>query len=291
MYKKIVEVSKKVGVPVKNILEIFENLNNNPKIDNNILLKKTGIAKNALNQIKKEFEDYLMPASNFTELKSDKAKEVQQLFKIKRLPPKRNYDQFIATNKTINKRVRLLDKEADIRDKKILFLGDDDMTSVAVAMLQSANEIMVLDIDKKILKKIGRLSDEMNLNIKTQKYDARKPHNLIGKFDVVFTDPPYIPEGFNLFLSRAIDALDKSNNAARIYICYGNSDKARERFLEIQKIITDSGMMIRRVIDKFNRYDGAVSIGSASTIYILDITPKTKSLIKEDYDKPIYTNN
>lgn len=71
--------------------------------------------------------------------------------------------------------------------------------------------------------------------------------------------------------------------------CYGNSDRAKERFLPIQDALTDSGLMLRWVFDRFNRYEGAESVGSASSLYIAEITPRTKPLIRGSYDKPIYT--
>ena len=109
-----------------------------------------------------------------------------------------------------------------------------------------------------------------------------------GKFDTVFTDPPYTPEGISLFVSRAIETLDKKNQTARVYVCYGNSDRAKERFLPIQDVLTDSGLMLRWVF-RFNRYEGAESVGSASSLYIAEVTPRTKPLIRGNYDKSIYT--
>ncbi|MCS7092315.1 MAG: bis-aminopropyl spermidine synthase family protein [Patescibacteria group bacterium] len=107
----------------------------------------------------------------------------------------------------------------------------------------------------------------------------------------MFTDPLYTPKGINLFVSRAIETLDRQNQTARIYVCYGNSYRAKERFLPIQKVLTDSGLMLRWVFDRFNRYEGAESVGSASSLYIAKITPKTKPLIRGRYDKPIYTTD
>ena len=172
-------------------------------------------------------------------------------------------------------------------------MGDDDFTSVACANLHTAPVVTVLDIDKRILDKIDLISQVEELRINTDNYDARKtlsPANL-GKFDVVFTDPPYTTDGIKLFVSRAIQALDPKNHAGRIYICYGNSDRAKERFLPIYELFTASGLMVRWVFDKFNRYRGAESIGSASSLFVIDVTDKTKPLVTGNYDKPIYTNN
>ena len=132
----------------------------------------------------------------------------------------------------------------------------------------------------------------MKLKIKTIQYDLREklPQELLNSFDVVFTDPPYTTEGIKLFVSRSIQVLNEDNKAARIYFCYGNSDRAKERYLEIYRIIFESGLMIRWIFDRFNRYNGAESIGSASALFICEVTPRTHSIIKGGYkDDKLYT--
>ncbi|MCS7092314.1 MAG: bis-aminopropyl spermidine synthase family protein [Patescibacteria group bacterium] len=85
--------------------------------------------------------------------------------------PKRNYDQFTATIETTVKRVALLDFLGDVKGKRILFLGDDDFTSVAIANFKLAQEIAVIDIDGRILDNIGTISDKLNLGIKRIKQE------------------------------------------------------------------------------------------------------------------------
>lgn len=321
IYLRFLKVSKTTGVPVKKILDLFWYLLQEEAVENNKLLQKIGVSKNALNQVKKALCLYLKPSSQFTALKSEafekmkkfypknyqpeedffsfliqndvclKSKELLLKVKNKRPSPKRIYDQFTATLETIAKRVALIDFFGDIKGKRILFLGDADFTSLPVANLKSAEEVVVVEIDRGVIKAIKEVSEEFNLEIKTIECDLRKgiPTTLKGKFDTVFTDPPYTPEGIMLFISRAIESTDRTNQTARIYICYGNSDRAKERFLPIQEILVDSGLMIRWVLGKFNRYERAESIGSSSSLYVTEVTPKTKSLIKGNFNKPIYT--
>lgn len=214
-------------------------------------------------------------------------------FKKETPSPKRQFDQFTATPKTVAKRAALIDFFNDLENKNILFLGDDDFTSLACASMQESGDITVLDIDRRILKTIKRLSDKNDFGISTIHYDARNtlPENFYGKFDVIFTDPPYTPKGVSLFLSRSIDALNKKYDSSRIYLCYGTSDKSKERFLHIYKVFVDSGMFIKWVFDKFNEYKGAKSIGNTSSLYILETTPKTKPQINGDFGGNIYTHN
>lgn len=315
MQDKINELSQKLGLPVKKINDIFYYLRDGLKVDNFELIRKTGIAKNTINSVKEYFKEVFGSASTTTQVNQKLISELDSLFISNYLPdenllnltvnsdtqeffservaPLREYDQFTATPETVIKRVSLLKHFGDIDNKKLLFLGDDDFTSISVARLGKAVEIVVLDIDDRILDKIKSISDNLSLNIKTIKHDLTKvlPKEFINRFDIVFTDPPYTAEGIRLFLSRSISSLSRDNLTARIYLCYGNSDRAKERFLPIYRSIIDSGLMLRYVFDKFNRYFGAESIGSTSSMFVLDVTPKVNTIIKGDYDNPIYTND
>lgn len=323
MYSEFLEVSKQTGVPVKKVLDVFWYLSSGKAIDNNELVRMVGVSRNALNQVKKAVSIYLSPSSQETSLKEGVSEKLSTVynsdylteenlfaaltesdiyiqsiellsrFKDRRPVPKRNYDQFTATVETSAKRAALLDFLGDVRGKRVLFLGDDDFVSVATANIRSAQEVAVLDVDERILDNIGTISRELDLGIRAVRHDLRKPitARLRGKFDVVFTDPPYTPEGMRLFVSRAIEAIDRRNQAARVYVCYGNSGRAKERFLPIQEVLTGAGLMLRWVFDRFNRYEGAESIGSASSLFIAELTPQTKPLIRGNYDKPIYTND
>ncbi|MHA1829441.1 MAG: bis-aminopropyl spermidine synthase family protein [Candidatus Heimdallarchaeaceae archaeon] len=322
MRERLNQISRETGVPTKKVLDLLFVLRSGEAIENNELVQKIGVSRNALNQVKEMLTSVLEPVSKKTQLDPGRTQEVQAIFKAgykleealwavlednnyrqtvellktissKRPSPERRYDQFTATIETTARRASLLQFFGDVEDKRLLFLGDDDFTSVAVANLGGARGVTVVDIDDRILSEIEAISGSHNLGIKTMHYDARKklPTELRNKHDVVFTDPPYTPEGIKLFTSRAIESLDGTNKAARVYVCYGNSDRAKERFLPIYEVLTNSGLMTRWVFDKFNRYQGAESIGSASSLFVVEVTPRTKPTIKGDYDKPIYTND
>ena len=272
----LLELSRRLGLPVKKVMDMLWFLRLE-KIENNDLVRETGVAKNVLTQVKGGLKDLLEPASSNTALNDHGRDIVGKLFsgsydpeesmwefleensqfsevvnlligyKNLRAEPKREYDQFTATLETTARRAMLLNFFEDVKGKRILFLGDDDFTSVAVSHIGKPARACVLDIDPRILDGIKEASAGEKLDIETVKYDARKslPNELRGKFDVVFTDPPYTTEGVSLFLSRAIEALDtKGNQAARIYFCYGNSDRAKERFLPIYELVTSSGLMM-----------------------------------------------
>lgn len=315
-YNSLLTASKETGLPMRKLLDVFSFLKGGP-IDNNELVRLTGVSRNVLNSIKSVLSAFFMPPTSKTTLSQEGEKAAESLgveteeefwrflttgeeyelvlnivqdIASRRPVPVRELDQFSATVDTIARRAALMHFNADLAGKRVLFLGDDDHTSVAVNALSEAESVTVLDIDDRILKSVAALSTN---EIVTAQYDARlevpEEHN--GQFDVVFTDPPYTSEGITLFVSRAISMLDLNNQAARIYLCYGNSDRAKERFLPVYQALVDSGLMIRWVFDKFNRYDGAESIGSSSSLFICDVTPKTKPLVKGKANEPIYTTD
>lgn len=308
-YSKILDFSKKSGIPVGLVMQTIEECNTSD-LDNADFTAKIGISKVSLSIIKKELSAYFIPVNNKNQLSDFGKMALEQMNRqiqlenildrekimeilSHRLDPERNYDQFLATKETVIERIRLMDKLGDLRQKKLLFLGDDDFTSVLAGIYGDTAEISVLEIDKRITTEIRKFNDKYNLKINVILHDLRKniPVEFLSKFDVVFFDPPYSSNGMKLFLSRAIQTLDFHNKASRIYMCYGNSDLAREKFVEIQKIIAESGLMTRYIYDKFNRYSGAESIGNSSSLYICDSTPSTKPVLKGPFNGNIYTIN
>jgi len=224
---------------------------------------------------------------NFKEIE-----EKLELFR-KDLPMgKREYDQFRATPGTVLDRVRLIHEHDDLYGREIIFLGDNDLTSVAVSLTGLPKSVTVLDIDDEVLDTISEISKTEGLNIKTIKHDLRNrvKRSLEDRFEVVFSDPPFTQAGFSLFLQRSLDVAEDTL-ASSIYICYGTSQLSRERSLAIQKIISEAGLLITYMKASFNEYIGAESIGSRSDIYLLGKTSQTKKRVYSKMNKDkIYTH-
>jgi predicted methyltransferase len=201
--------------------------------------------------------------------------------------PKREYDQFFATKATIVKRVKILSK---FNKKRLLFLGDSDLTSISLAYyfkkINRQADIVVLDIDKDLVDLIEKIKAEENLNIKTIHQDIRDVINKdLVNFDLAFFDPPYTPNGIRIWLIRALQALlGRGSNKKRkkveflkkkfILMCYGYTDNSLEKGYKIQKIINDLGLVIQAKYRKFNKYTGAESINNESDLYILQPAPQ-----------------
>ncbi|AEF96402.1 bis-aminopropyl spermidine synthase family protein [Methanotorris igneus] len=192
-------------------------------------------------------------------------------------------DQSYATPETAIYRAALMAQRGDLEGKRVLFVGDDDLTSIPTALTNLCEEVVVVDIDERLLKLIDDVSKKENLNIKTIKHDLRNPlpEKLKNKFDVIFTDPPYTLNGMKLFLSRGIEGLGDEGVA---YLAF--SHKPIDEWIEVQKTLSEMGFVIYELIPGFNLYEGSEIIGN--TTFLARLIGKNLKPIIGDTEK-IYT--
>jgi len=312
MNQRIEEITKKLELRQIVVAKFLYLISRPSKYSSKELIRKLGLPQTHLYRLIHEFTDIIEKNSKYIFIKKSMVNEIREMsnkikfdektYDLKRIrevlkkyqkfrpKPNRDLDQFNATIKTTVKRVMKLLNNGDLNDKKVAFLGDDDLVSVAAALTHKCNKITVFEIDKRLNEFINKISKENDLEIEIIEQDLSQPidKKWLDEYDVVFTDPPYTKEGINLFLNQAIKLI-KKNFLGRIYLCYGNSDRAREREVEIQKLILDHNLIIKTKLPQFNKYFGAESIGSQSSLYILDWTPSTKTI--ESNFKKVYTND
>lgn len=258
------------------VIEIIKNSLNN--------LHTTGIPKTNLNKILTalgDFQQYQKDIVKYEQIINTKP----EIYTESRPKANRQFDQFFATEKSIFDKISLISQSGDFYNRSVCILGDDDLLSLAIATLNQAKKITVFEIDPQICDYIK----SQNQDIEVISFDLKNkiPQNLKNQFDLIITDPPYTAAGISLFLNRGIELL-KPLLTSRIYLSCGTSDRARERELAFQQIIWQMGLLINSKYFQFNQYIGADSIGNRSSLYVLDWTPKTKT-IKID-SNPIYTN-
>ncbi len=197
-------------------------------------------------------------------------------------------DQSFATPETAVYRAAFMTDRGDLEGKRVLFVGDDDLTSIPTAMSGLCDEVVVMDIDDRLLNLINEISEKENLNIKTIKQDFRNPikNEYMGVFDTIFTDPPYTLDGLKLFLSRGVEGLGEGKDGT-LYLAF--SHKPVDEYLELQKIINSMGFVIYELIPGFNTYEGSEIIGN--TTFLARLIGKNLKKFEEEeinFDK-LYT--
>jgi predicted methyltransferase len=171
-----------------------------------------------------------------------------------RLEPKREFDQLPATPATMRRRLSFLSSRNLLRGRRVLLLGDDDLTSIAIALAGHAAHIAVLDVDEALLAVIARLAEEHGLRIELAWYDVRRPLPLQfeSSFDLCFTDPPYTVHGFTGFLCRARCAV---RNKGDIIACLSPSDVGPGGWRRCVESAERMGLTLSQVLSDFNTYD------------------------------------
>jgi len=308
---------KRVNPSLKNeeISGILYFLKNIKDLDNNKLIRLTGLPKEELRRFKLSISSLLKPMDGDKIVLSEEG--IKSLSEVELFPynwslisypnkdlvakfsalrekyglvAKREYDQWFATEESSINKYQIIVNKGCLEDKRVALLGDDDLVSTVFGLSKiDFTKTTVFDVDASLLNVIDTISkDNAFKNIETSIYDAKKELSTkyFGQYDVVVTDPPYTTSGVTLFLNRAIELLNGSDKY--IFLYFGNSFKSPEKFLKIQEVLNKMGLVIEDKIDKFSRYYGAESIGSASSVYILKTTPFTHTLDIYDFSN-IYT--
>ncbi|MGW6447019.1 bis-aminopropyl spermidine synthase family protein [Lentzea sp. NPDC055074] len=184
-------------------------------------------------------------------------------------PPLSSLDHVQATAETALNRAVWLDSTYELSGKRLLCLGDHDLTSLAVAAVNPTVSITVVDLDERLLEFIDSRAQARGLDIRTLHCDMRfgLPQAVLESADLVFSDPPYTPEGMGLFAGRGIEALEDIASG-RLLLAYGFSDRTPALGLKVQQELQKLGLVFEAILPAFHRFDGAQAIGSAADLYV-----------------------
>ena len=204
-------------------------------------------------------------------------------------------DQTHCTVATKIHRVLRLCQAGALDGTRIVLLGDDDLIAVAIARFAALTGtaagirgLTVIDTDPAVLDWTGAQTAGTGVAVRLVEHDLRTPlpEELRGAFDVACTDPPYTVPGAELFLSRAVSALEP-RPGQHVFFSFGARRPAET--LATQRLIADLGLVIRSVTPNFNSYIGAGILAGTSHLYHLRSTQESAPLFGGEYSGPLYT--
>ncbi|MBP1043691.1 bis-aminopropyl spermidine synthase family protein [Vagococcus sp. BWB3-3] len=216
---------------------------------------------------------------------------------LQRPPVEVRYDQAFATLETSVARAFSLLAKHQLVNHRVLFLGDDDLTSLAVGLLLKKigrphiknNAVTIYEMSGEIIRCLKESAVNLDLEIDCFQIDFRDsyPELYLNQFDVVFVDPPYTLSGLKLFLSRAIGA--SRLGTGMIYLSFGKKAPAEQ--LAIQQLISNQNLIVADIRRDFNQYQGAAIIGGKSDLYVLSTTADSYPVIPKasNWNQFIYT--
>jgi N4-bis(aminopropyl)spermidine synthase len=208
--------------------------------------------------------------------------------------PVRHLDHVPATPATAARRARFLAETFDLGGASVLCLGDHDLTSLALLQVAPGVEVAVVDVDERVLGYVDAVARERDWRVRTVFADLRVelPRSLAGRFDLVFSDPPYTQAGVRLFLRRGLEALRRTE-FARLLFCYGFGERQPGLGLKVQAVVQELRLVAEAILPAFNRYLGAEAIGGTSALYVCRPTRRTWPALRDAAaraDPRIYTH-
>ncbi|MCD6427514.1 MAG: bis-aminopropyl spermidine synthase family protein [Caldisericaceae bacterium] len=164
------------------------------------------------------------------------------------------FDQGVVPPEVSFRRAAFVYMRGDLENKKLLFLGDDDLTSIAMMLTGLPKEIRVIEVDERIVNYINKVAKEYNLNVEAELYNAVDPlpEKLKGKFDVFLTDPVETVAGMRLFFSRCIEGLKGEGGSG--YFGVSHYESSLKKWFGIEKDLLAMNLVITDVLRDFNKY-------------------------------------
>ncbi len=164
------------------------------------------------------------------------------------------FDQGIVPPEDSMKRAEFVYLRNDLENKRLLFLGDDDLTSIAMMLTGFPEEIRVIEVDERIVNYINKIAKQFNLNIKAVLYNAVEPlpAEFKGEFDVFSTDPVETVMGMRLFISRCVESL-KGDGAAG-YFGVSHYESSLKKWIGVEKDLLAMNLVTTDVLRDFNHY-------------------------------------
>ena len=209
-------------------------------------------------------------------------------------PPARlELDQCHCTVETKLRRLLAIHEAGALVGRRVLLLGDDDLTSLALRRLvrslgshSTLASLAVVDVDPALIAFLERELTEAPFPVTCVEHDLRGPlpPALVGAFDTVVTDPPYTTAGARLFLSRAADALDERGD---VFLSFGS--RRPDAAVQLQHAIVELGFVIQSLRRDFNEYVGAGVLGGTSHLYHLAASDELTPAVAGTFAGPLFT--
>ena len=217
-----------------------------------------------------DFEDVL---KEFKKIAENRPEAIQQ------------YDQGYVLPEVTVSRVALMANKMDIQNKKLLVIGDDDLTSIAAGLSGLPKDVVVLEIDERLVNFINNVAKEYGLNVSAEIYDIRDPlpERHYAKYDTFITDPSETKEALRLFISRGISGLRGPRCAG--YFGITRAEASLEKWYYLQRMLLDMRVVITDMIHNFNVY---VNWGYVEKTRAMQIAPVKRSPKREWYTSTMY---
>lgn len=150
-------------------------------------------------------------------------------------------------------RVALMHYHGDLIGKSFVFIGDDDLVSVAVALTHLPSRICVLDVDKRIGEFISSVNREYGLDIEFREYNVSEPlpKDLLFSFDVASSEPLESLNGLRAFVNRGVGCLKDGGCG---YFGLTTLEASYHKWHRMERMLLANNCIITDIIRDFSIY-------------------------------------
>jgi len=167
---------------------------------------------------------------------------------------KEEFDQWFMTPEHALHRIGFIHARGDLLNRRILIIGDDDLVGIAAAITGLPEEVVVLEVDERIIEFTNKVAKQFDLRLRAQVFDARHslPSELAGHFDVFACDPVETVEGCKVFISRGVSGL--RGTGCTVYFGLTSLECDKKKWFDIQKMVLGMNFAITDVLRNFTEY-------------------------------------
>ncbi len=169
------------------------------------------------------------------------------------LRPEAQFGQLQASTDSSMRRVQAMLRDLPALGRSVLFLGDDDLTSVLLANA-IAGSVTVMDVDVRVLGLLGRIAGEHRLDLTPVEHDVRKPlgEEFRRRFDTVHCDPvddgPWLEQWLHVAVAALLPVV-----GARLFLSLAPR-RLGERYLGVHRFLQEQGFVLERRERNLNAY-------------------------------------
>ncbi len=192
------------------------------------------------------------------------------------------FEQGFLTAESVIRRVAWLDRCGDLAHKQVAILGDDDLLSVALALTSRPTQIVVFEIDGRLVDFLNEQARQNGWPLKAYRHDLRQllPTEFLGRFDVFVTDPLETIEGFLLFVEQGLSVLKPGAGQAGYFGLTKIEASPKKWRLFEQKLIGQHDLFISDILRDFGSYE--------NWPYLTETVSQQLALFSEIPDQPWY---
>ncbi|MHA2092271.1 MAG: bis-aminopropyl spermidine synthase family protein [Candidatus Kariarchaeaceae archaeon] len=207
---------------------------------------------------------------------------LEELIKLRK-PENEKFDQKHISMQSLLSKIEVLRAAGVLNHKRVLAIGDSDLSGLAIAIFGKPDEVVVADIDKRLTDLLFHANLEYDLPVRFVFHDMRLRmiEILQQQFSLIIMEPPPSKKGLKVFISRSMACIEKGSES-EIFITIPETGQIQDFFYDFVK---SHNIEILESYIGLVEYLGRSYRGSFHRINIADFDGE---IIRDHWIKPFY---